>query len=563
MEVGYVGELGSPTYPFLEGQRPRITTSNTAYDEGALVERAKNGDASAFGELYARYRDAIHRYVAFRVSDARDAEDLTGYVFLRAWESLPRYEPRGYRFTSWLYRIAHNLVADHHRGRAGYVTAPLEVGADVPEEQQPTTLERVIAAEEAATLTRAVARLPAEQREVVLLRFVHGLSHTDIAQRLAKSQGASRVILHRALATLNQMLRSSLVAVLAVLLLVGGVVYAARNARPGEPLYVVRHAIDTVRGALPAPAPPAPPFTDTPIPSATAPAPTRTHTPEPTPSPTPIPMPSAGGVAAAPPTLAPSASPRASTAPAATPAPAAPSPGSLLPSATPRTEARSELSTETAAPANTPAPNIACCAATPTPTATASAPPTITPSPTPSATPAPTLAPTLAPSATPAATPSATATAAATNTSEATSSPTPCCDATEQPTPDNTRLVLAIAVPSRPIIYGGETLTATLVLARRGEIEGNVRVALVLPAELHYVEGSADDGGTYEPATHSVVWRAAQLPARAAVRIGMVLIAEQVRRPTVVRLAARVRVGELVAEREVSLALMPTPTPTP
>ena len=529
------------------------------------MERAKNGDASAFGELYARYRDAIYRYVAFRVSDARDAEDLTGYVFLRAWEALPRYEPRGYRFTSWLYRIAHNLVADHHRGRAAYVTAPLEVGADVPEEQQPTTLERVIAAEEAATLTRAVARLPAEQREVVLLRFVHGLSHTDIAQRLAKSQGASRVILHRALATLNQMLRSSLVAVLAVLLLVGGVVYAARNARPGEPLYVVRHAIDTVRQVLPAPAQPAPQSTNTPASSATAPAPTRTHTPEPTSSPTPMPM--ARGVAAAPPTPAPSALPRASTAPAATPAPASPSPGTLLPSATPRTGVGSELPTETAAPANTPVPNSVCCAATPTPTATAAVPPTITPSATPaampSAPPAASQAPTLTPSATPAAPPSATATATATSTSEATGSPTPCCDPTAQPTPDTARLVLAIAVPSRPIIYSGETLTATLILARRGDIEGNVRVTLVLPAELHYVEGSAEDGGIYEPATRSVVWRAAQLPARAAVRIGVVFTAEQVSRPTVVQLAARVRVGELVVEREVRLALMPMPTPTP
>ncbi|MBC8076019.1 MAG: sigma-70 family RNA polymerase sigma factor, partial [Chloroflexales bacterium] len=314
------------------------------------MERARGGDASAFGELYARYRDAIYRYVAFRVSDTRDAEDLTGHVFLRAWEALPSYEPRGYRFTSWLYRIAHNLVADHHRGHGAVVVAPLEAGADVPEAQQPTTLERVIAAEEAATLTRAVAKLPAEQRQVVLLRFVHGLSHIDIAQRLAKSQGASRVILHRALATLNQMLRSSLVAVLAVLMLLGGVVYAARTARPGEPLYVVRSSVEMVRQALPAPQPAPPTATLTP---------TSSPTPTVSPQQSPVTSPAAQIVAPLPPTHTPSATPAASLrapAPTLTPVPISPSATARveLPSVTPAASAPVEPPSAT--PSATPAP---------------------------------------------------------------------------------------------------------------------------------------------------------------------------------------------------------------
>ena len=80
-----------------------------------LVARAIRGDAEAFGDLYAEYLDAIYRYVLLRVGDEASAEDLTEEVFVRAWEALPRYKAHKYPFSSWLYRIAHNLVVDAYR----------------------------------------------------------------------------------------------------------------------------------------------------------------------------------------------------------------------------------------------------------------------------------------------------------------------------------------------------------------------------------------------------------------------------------------------------------------
>jgi RNA polymerase sigma-70 factor (ECF subfamily) len=532
------------------------------------VERAKGGDAGAFGELYARHHDAIQRYVAFRVSDAPDAEDLTGQVFLRAWEALPGYEPRGYRFASWLYRIAHNLVADHHRRRATFAAAPLDAGAEVAETRQPTTLERVIAAEEAATLTRAVAQLPAEQRDVVLLRFVHGLSHGDIAQRLAKTQGASRVILHRALVTLNQILRSSLVAVLAVLLLVGGVVYAARTASPGEPLYVVRRVIEQVRQVLPpsAPQPPLTPTADAPAPSAT-PAATATPTP---PRPSHTAQPTALSVAPAPPAATPSATPRTSNAPTAMPAPTTQSAGEPLPSATVGAALSSEAPTATAAPTEIATANGACCTATATPPATATTTPSRTPPPTASSTPSqtPPATATMAPSATVSSVPtccahSPTATQPAPSETPTATTAILCCEATPQATPGEQRLRLAIAVPSRPVINGGETFTVGVVLAHSRDLDGPTRVVLILPERLRYVEGSAERGGAYDAATRSVVWEFRRLADRPFGVLKVDLTADDVRRPMVVRLVAGARVGEESVDAAVSLALAPAPTPTP
>jgi len=173
--------------------------------EVTLVERAVAGDADAFGELYLLHLDAIYRYVYFRVGDANDAEDLTGQVFLKAWESLPGYKRRGNPFASWLYRIAHNVVVDHRRRQKPVVAMPSLEAVD-RESRQPTPLERVIEAEEAAALATAIAQLPEEQQQVIVLRFIEGLKHAEVAHIMNKSEGACRMIQHRALTALNQLL---------------------------------------------------------------------------------------------------------------------------------------------------------------------------------------------------------------------------------------------------------------------------------------------------------------------------------------------------------------------
>jgi RNA polymerase sigma-70 factor (ECF subfamily) len=184
------------------------------------------------------------------VRNATDAEDLTEQVFLKAWEALPAYQQRGKRFASWLYQIARNLVIDHHRAHKPVQSASLGHHDDV-ESKQATALERVIEAEESAALATAVSRLPPEQQQVIFLRFVKGLDHAEVARILDKSKGACRVIQHRALTALNQMLGSTFLLVLFMILLVGGgTVYTARNALPDQLLYPVKRMTESVELAV-------------------------------------------------------------------------------------------------------------------------------------------------------------------------------------------------------------------------------------------------------------------------------------------------------------------------
>jgi RNA polymerase sigma-70 factor, ECF subfamily len=182
--------------------------SDLSDTDANLIERALNDDTDAFGELYMRYLDAIYRYIYFRVDDSRDAEDLTEQVFLKAWEALPGYERQGYPFTSWLYRIAHNTVIDHYRRQKATVALSplpeLELNSN-----QPNTLDQVIEAEEASMLAAAISQLPDEQQQVIVLRFIEGLRHAEIAQVMDKSKGACRTIQYRALTALSRLLVGS------------------------------------------------------------------------------------------------------------------------------------------------------------------------------------------------------------------------------------------------------------------------------------------------------------------------------------------------------------------
>jgi RNA polymerase sigma-70 factor (ECF subfamily) len=174
-------------------------------DEAALVRAAVAGDADAYGRLYVRHLDAIYRYVRFRVGNAADAEDLTEQVFLKAWEAIAGYRARGVPFASWLYRIAHNVVVDHHRQRAPEAMAPVQEEGMAASDRR-GTVEQVIESGELAALAAAISRLPEEQQQVVVLRFIEGLSHAEVARIIDKSPGACRVIQHRALAALHRLL---------------------------------------------------------------------------------------------------------------------------------------------------------------------------------------------------------------------------------------------------------------------------------------------------------------------------------------------------------------------
>lgn len=178
---------------------------NHAHDETALVKRAVDGSADAFGELYLLHLDAIYRYVRFRVGNSHDAEDLTEHVFLKAWEALPNYKLRGLPFSSWLYRIAHNVVIDHRRRAALALTSTSSNALDYPASEA-AALDQIIEASEVAEMAEAIKKLPEDQQQVLVLRFIEGLSHAEVARIINKTEGACRVIQHRALAALSRLL---------------------------------------------------------------------------------------------------------------------------------------------------------------------------------------------------------------------------------------------------------------------------------------------------------------------------------------------------------------------
>jgi RNA polymerase sigma-70 factor (ECF subfamily) len=181
-------------------------TTNSLHnaEEKTLIRRSVLGDGEAFGVLYLRHLDAIYRYIFFRVGDEAVTEDLTEEVFLRAWAALPKYRLGDYPFTSWLYRIAHNLVVDHYRSGASINLSPLHANLSSNPSESPEA--RLTVKQEMETLAWAVQQLSDIEQQVILLRFVEGLPHREIASIIDRSEVTSRVIQHRALEALRSIL---------------------------------------------------------------------------------------------------------------------------------------------------------------------------------------------------------------------------------------------------------------------------------------------------------------------------------------------------------------------
>ena len=164
----------------------------------ALVERARNGDAAAFGALYDRYQPEIVRYLTNRVRDAEAAEDLAQQVFLKAWQAIPRYQQRGAPFKAWLYRMAHNQMVDHFRSRR--VTTDLE-GVELPEE--PEAEARVLQQELYGRLRHALERLSEDHQQVLVLRFLMEKSAREIGEIMGRKEVTVRGLQLRALRALR------------------------------------------------------------------------------------------------------------------------------------------------------------------------------------------------------------------------------------------------------------------------------------------------------------------------------------------------------------------------
>ncbi len=179
-------------------------------DEGQLISRAISGEVEAYGELYILHQEAIYRYIVFRIADSKDAEDLTEQVFLNAWEALPGYDDQGKPFSSWLYRIAHNLVIDYYRQNKKNSHLFDGYQENIIPLTEKSALQHAIENEQIEFLIRAISKLTEDQQQVVILRFVEGLSHSEVAEILEKNEGACRMIQYRALSALQRIMKEDL-----------------------------------------------------------------------------------------------------------------------------------------------------------------------------------------------------------------------------------------------------------------------------------------------------------------------------------------------------------------
>ena len=190
----------------LRKRLPRRQKNLKRLSDGELVDLAKAENKDAFGELYERYVEKIYNYIYYRTGNHHEAEDLTARVFFRAMGHIEGYTDRGVPFQAWLYRIAHNLVANWHRDRGRRRVIPLDeflissLKVDAPDHQAEDKEER-------ERLLAAIRRLPEDRQQLLMLKFVEHLSNIEIGQIMDRTEGAVKSLYHRTLMALRDELQ--------------------------------------------------------------------------------------------------------------------------------------------------------------------------------------------------------------------------------------------------------------------------------------------------------------------------------------------------------------------
>jgi len=175
--------------------------------ELSLIKQAQKGGKEAYGQLYDHYVAPIYRFVLVKVTDKEEAQDLTHEVFLSAWQNLKNYKHQGFPFSSWLYQIARNKVIDHYRTKKDHSDiyeideSFVKVAAAVD-----TNLDIRLVMEQVKT---ALHQLSDEQQDVIMMKFIEDLSNEEIAKAMNKSEGAIRLLQHRAVNNLKDILWKS------------------------------------------------------------------------------------------------------------------------------------------------------------------------------------------------------------------------------------------------------------------------------------------------------------------------------------------------------------------
>jgi RNA polymerase sigma-70 factor (ECF subfamily) len=172
------------------------------FDEQDVLKRASQGDRDAFGALYELYVERIFNYVYYRTGNVHDAEDLTARVFYRALHHIHNYIDRGVPFSAWLYRIAHNLIANWHRDRSRHQEIPLSDAPTIYYKGEPPEVA-LMQGQDRDALLRLIRHLPSERQHLLILKFVEHMSNADIGETMGRSEGAVKSLYHRTLLELR------------------------------------------------------------------------------------------------------------------------------------------------------------------------------------------------------------------------------------------------------------------------------------------------------------------------------------------------------------------------
>ncbi len=183
-------------------QKTNQMAEDDALTEENAITRASQGDSDAFSLLYELNVNRIYNYVFYRVGSEVDAEDITSRVFFRAFGHISNYVDKGVPFSAWLYRIAHNLIANWHRDNFRRHEVSLDEHIDLPQriEQPESTLEQT---QEIELLLKGIRNLPDDRQQLLVLKFTEHLSNAEIAVIMKKSEGAVKSLYHRSLASLK------------------------------------------------------------------------------------------------------------------------------------------------------------------------------------------------------------------------------------------------------------------------------------------------------------------------------------------------------------------------
>lgn len=167
-----------------------------------LVEKAKRGDTKAFSKLYDFFVQPVYRYVYFKVK-RDDALDLTEDIFLKVWANLKSYNADKGTFSSWIFRIAHNVIVDHYRSRKDVGELDFHLKDEKRENDPILTAENSLSR---SALKKAIAQLNKKYQQILLLKYIGELDNIEISKIMNRSQGSLRILKFRALQALKKVL---------------------------------------------------------------------------------------------------------------------------------------------------------------------------------------------------------------------------------------------------------------------------------------------------------------------------------------------------------------------